>query len=149
MADETMSLRKGRNLPILVGVVVLVAAITGVVLLKRQPSDSANGNESTINTSVNARTFDTRLGAPPVDTDADGLSDSDEQQAGTAIGAADTDKDGLSDYDEVKIYHSDPKKTDTDGDGNSDGKEVKNGFSPTASGKLYDTSPQAITNASR
>jgi len=58
------------------------------------------------------------------DSDADGLSNSDEAKYGTDPNSADTDHDGLLDGDEVNIYHTDPLKADTDGDGFSDGNEV-------------------------
>jgi len=48
----------------------------------------------------------------------------------------DTDKDGLSDSDEIATYKTYPNNPDTDGDGYSDGEEVKNGFNPLGQGKL-------------
>lgn len=52
------------------------------------------------------------------------------------INIVDTDKDGLSDSDEVSIYKSNPANPDTDGDGYKDGDEVEAGFSPVGAGKL-------------
>jgi hypothetical protein len=72
-----------------------------------------------------------------VDTDGDGLSDSDE--AGvyrTNPRTVDTDNDGLSDFDEVKMYKTNPNVKDTDGDGFDDGTEVSKGYNPLGSGKL-------------
>ncbi len=43
-----------------------------------------------------------------LDTDGDGLTDADEEIAGTNSGLADTDGDGISDYDEVRRYGSNP-----------------------------------------
>lgn len=59
-----------------------------------------------------------------IDTDGDGLTDSEEQQYGTDPQKKDTDDDGLSDYDEVRKYRTNPLLADTDGDGLSDGDEV-------------------------
>ncbi|MCB9688807.1 MAG: hypothetical protein H6738_21830 [Alphaproteobacteria bacterium] len=42
----------------------------------------------------------------------------------------DTDLDGLSDSDEMLYYHTDPNVPDTDGDGVLDGTEVWNGTDP-------------------
>jgi hypothetical protein len=47
----------------------------------------------------------------------------------------DSDHDGLKDSDEVK-YGTDPNKADTDGDGYSDGSEVTGGYNPLGSGKM-------------
>lgn len=42
----------------------------------------------------------------------------------------DTDADGLSDSDELNIYFTDPKNSDTDGDGYNDGLEIATDYSP-------------------
>ena len=60
----------------------------------------------------------------PVDTDGDGLLDSEETALGTDPNDADSDGDGLSDGEEVLTYSTDPLDADTDGDGLSDGDEV-------------------------
>ena len=60
------------------------------------------------------------------DSDADGLTDVEENKIGTNPYDPDTDHDGLSDYDEVKVYHTDPLNPDTDYDGLKDGAEVFN-----------------------
>jgi outer membrane protein OmpA-like peptidoglycan-associated protein len=59
-----------------------------------------------------------------IDSDGDGLLDSEEAKLGTNPYDPDTDKDGLSDGDEVKLYHTDPLNPDTDLDGLKDGAEV-------------------------
>jgi hypothetical protein len=74
----------------------------------------------------------------PVDLDGDGLDAAREGTLGTDPNNWDTDGDLLSDYDEVVIWKSDPLNPDTDGDGFSDGEEVKNGYSPTGSGKIFE-----------
>jgi hypothetical protein len=48
----------------------------------------------------------------------------------------DSDSDGLNDIEELKIYGTDPKKSDTDGDGYLDGDEVQSGYNPAGEGKL-------------
>lgn len=53
-----------------------------------------------------------------------------------AVSSVDTDGDGLSDVDEVQLYGTDASNPDTDGDGYSDGVEIKNGYSPLASGSV-------------
>jgi Tol biopolymer transport system component len=60
-----------------------------------------------------------------VDTDGDGLTDTDESSLGTDPNAADSDKDGLSDGDEVKTTLTNPLLADSDGDGLPDGQEVQ------------------------
>jgi len=69
-----------------------------------------------------------------IDSDSDGLSDSEEKTAGTNINVIDTDGDGLSDYEEVKIYHTNPLSADSDSDGYPDGAEVKSGYDPNVKG---------------
>jgi len=46
----------------------------------------------------------------------------------------DTDNDGLSDTDELSIYYTNPSNPDTDGDGYLDGAEIKYGYSPRHKG---------------
>jgi len=59
-----------------------------------------------------------------VDADGDGLSDAEEERAGTDSSLADTDGDGLLDGEEVNALHTDPLEADTDGDGLLDGEEA-------------------------
>jgi len=73
---------------------------------------------------------------PLIDSDSDGLTDTEESAAGTNINVIDTDNDGLSDYEEVKIYHTNPLSADSDGDSYLDGAEVKGGYDPNGPGKL-------------
>ena len=61
----------------------------------------------------------------PVDTDGDGLLDSEEIAIGTDPDDPDTDDDGLNDGDdETYTYGTDPLDDDTDDDGLLDGEEV-------------------------
>jgi hypothetical protein len=73
---------------------------------------------------------------PVMDTDGDGLSDSEETTLGTNINSLDTDNDGLFDGEEVKIYTTDPNNPDSDGDTYQDGEEIRNGYSPLGPGRL-------------
>ncbi|OGV46310.1 MAG: hypothetical protein A2X46_18710 [Lentisphaerae bacterium GWF2_57_35] len=59
-----------------------------------------------------------------IDSDGDGLLDSEEVQIGTDPYDPDTDKDGLSDGEEVKVYKTDPLNPDSDWDSLKDGAEV-------------------------
>lgn len=61
---------------------------------------------------------------PIVDTDSDGLSDSEEIGLGTDPNVPDTDLDGLSDGREVNSHGTNPLSTDTDADGLTDGREI-------------------------
>lgn len=63
------------------------------------------------------------------DTDGDGVGDGDEVIAGTDPLDADTDDDGLTDGEEATLG-TDPLDPDTDGDGLSDGDEVAFGTDP-------------------
>lgn len=72
-----------------------------------------------------------------VDTDGDGLLDSEETILGTNPNNPDTDADGLTDFDEVRVYKTNPLNPDTDGDSYKDGEEVKNGYNPNGPGKLF------------
>ncbi|OGV74147.1 MAG: hypothetical protein A3K19_20965 [Lentisphaerae bacterium RIFOXYB12_FULL_65_16] len=64
------------------------------------------------------------------DLDGDGLSNLDEFMHGTDLTVADTDADGLSDSDELHIHGSDPRLADTDADSMPDGLEVSCAMDP-------------------
>jgi hypothetical protein len=76
-------------------------------------------------------------GDSTTDTDGDGVTDSDEEAAGTDPAAADSDADGIMDGDEL-AGGTDPLSGDSDEDGYPDGAEVAAGSDPNdASSLLY------------
>ena len=81
---------------------------------------------------------DSLLFGEAMDSDADNLDNSREETLGTDSNNWDSDGDGLGDGDEVIIWKTDPLNPDTDGDGFLDGDEVKNGYSPTGEGKIFE-----------
>jgi hypothetical protein len=77
--------------------------------------------------------METALGTDPLlpDSDADGVSDSDETDFyGTDALDPDTDGDGLDDAEELLTYGTNPLLDDTDDDDVSDGEEVAAGSDP-------------------
>ncbi len=80
---------------------------------------------------------DSILFGEPVDTDSDGIVDTDEANYGTDTLNWDTDADELSDGDEVMVWKTDPRVFDTDADGYGDGIEIKNGYNPLGPGTLF------------
>lgn len=69
-------------------------------------------------------------GAADPDEDGDGLTASQEAEAGTDPALVDTDEDGLTDGQEVLEFGTNPLMADTDGDGILDGDEVAQGTNP-------------------
>lgn len=61
---------------------------------------------------------------PTADEDGDGLTNSEENIAGSSPFESDTDRDGLSDYYEAKMSFTLPYASDSDGDGVSDIREL-------------------------
>jgi hypothetical protein len=83
-----------------------------------------------------------------LDTDRDGLSDTEEVTLGTNPHHPDTDGDGLPDGEEVNILRTDPLNPDSDGDGLSDGVEVQNGLDPkNPTDASADPDNDGLTNA--
>jgi hypothetical protein len=71
------------------------------------------------------------------DTDGDNLSDGEEILVWrTEALKPDSDGDGLTDGDEVKLWSTNPLNPDSDGDSHVDGQEVFNGYNPNGPGKL-------------
>lgn len=88
------------------------------------------GNDTELNSMIDAGLawyWDARVPSDyvatggPLDSDGDGLLDSEEPEWGTDPYDPDTDKDGLTDGEEVKTYKTDPLNPDTDWDGLKDG----------------------------
>lgn len=104
-------------------------------------------SSDTSNSTPTDSTEDSVLFGEPVDTDSDGIVDTDEAAYGTDTLNWDSDADELSDGDEVMIWKTDPRVFDSDNDGYGDGAEIKNGYSPVGPGKLFEpptsTSPAA------
>ncbi|MFA7244580.1 MAG: hypothetical protein WC070_00145 [Candidatus Magasanikbacteria bacterium] len=98
------------------------------------PVENNVNNNTTSSTNLNEQI----VVGEPLDTDGDGLTDVRETSIGTDPLNWDTDGDGLSDADEVNIWKTQPMVADTDGDGYTDGVEIKNGYSPTGPGKLFE-----------
>jgi len=71
-----------------------------------------------------------------IDSDSDTLPDVWEQIAGTDITLVDTDDDGLTDSEEFNIYLTHPDQPDSDEDGFVDGVEVTGGYNPLGEGSF-------------
>ncbi|MEP6789326.1 MAG: hypothetical protein ABJB40_12885, partial [Acidobacteriota bacterium] len=65
-----------------------------------------------------------RVAVDDVDTDADGLTDAEENELGSSPNSADGDGDGISDQDELFVHHTTPMSADSDGDSVSDWDEI-------------------------
>jgi hypothetical protein len=72
----------------------------------------------------------TQRPANRADDDKDGLTNAEEDAAGTDPNLADTDEDGLTDGEETADVGTSPLIADTDGDGVLDGDEVAQGTNP-------------------
>jgi len=76
--------------------------------------------------------------ATPIDSDCDGLLDTEETELyQTDPLVPDTDVDGLLDGDEVFVYGTIPLNPDTDGDGVSDGQEISDHTDPNNPASLH------------
>lgn len=88
----------------------------------------------TINQSAEGA-VDVLLGGTCLDTDADGLTDWQEERVHfTNPLLADSDGDGLDDAAEIELHLTDPNDADSDDDGFSDGVEIAYGSDPLNSG---------------
>ena len=103
-----------------------------------QPIDDVDSDSNPIDDAI-------LFGSVP-DTDGDGLDDLKEKELGTDPTRFDTDGDGLSDYDEVVSWKSNPLNPDTDGDGYTDEQEIKNGYSPTGPGRIFEPPTSATVS---
>jgi hypothetical protein len=77
-----------------------------------------------------ARATATQSAADLADDDNDGLTNAEEEEAGTDPNLADTDEDGLTDGEETAEIGTSPLSADTDSDGVLDGDEVAQGTDP-------------------
>lgn len=93
-------------------------------LLALIPFMNTQQSASATQTAISAQTQVSLPGSGQMDTDGDGLINSDEIKLGTDPLKADTDGDGLADGQEVNTYKTNPLVADTDTDGLSDGDEV-------------------------
>lgn len=89
---------------------------------------------------------DGRGDACDADDDNDGLSDLDEEAAGSDPFRFDTDGDTLGDGDEVNIYFTNPLLADTDADGYGDVVEVGAGSDPNNSSSIPASASGDINN---
>ncbi len=83
-------------------------------------------------------------GIAAADSDEDGLSNLEEQQAGSDPHNADSDGDGLTDYDEVRTHKTDPMARDSDGDGLDDAYELTLGTDPLKTDTDGDGLPDGV-----
>ncbi len=135
----------------LLGVLIVVSALAtgGWYVYSRYFSlpqiETLNSNQSNINQAAEQpATNQNQVGQPAntnaaiigLDSDQDGLTDSEEALYGTDPNKVDTDGDGLADRDEVRVFKTDPLNPDTDLDGFNDGIEIQNGYDPKGPGKL-------------
>ncbi len=128
------------DLPIMNGEDVSGANAFETVPDTTQDSTDSAGENTVTSGTINRPPEETSdiLFGDPTDEDADGLDDERERGLGTDSAHWDTDGDELSDGDEVIIWKTDPLNPDTDGDGFPDGQEIKNGYSPTGAGKIFE-----------
>lgn len=79
------------------------------------------------------------------DTDADGLTDGEEQLTyETSPVNADSDNDGLDDGEEIRTYITDPLDPDSDEDGFNDGVEIGASTNPLDPQSFPQPSPVAV-----
>ncbi|OGY86855.1 MAG: hypothetical protein A2233_05390 [Candidatus Kerfeldbacteria bacterium RIFOXYA2_FULL_38_24] len=134
-----------RNLIFLTGFISLL--VIGIIVYALWPrSEKVTEQESleVLNQVVPINEQDTtnqnnnNVSSGQIDSDSDGLADTEEADLGTNAKNIDSDNDLLSDRLEVRVYQTDPNDSDTDHDGYSDGDEVRNFYNPNGKGKLLD-----------
>ena len=113
---------RGQTAAEYMGILLVVAAIIGALIASGLPGDIASAAQSAV-----CRIAGDSCGASPAavadrgpDADDDGVSDREEERAGTNPREADTDGDGSTDAEERQAG-TDPKQADSDGDGVLDG----------------------------
>ncbi|MFH0921738.1 MAG: T9SS type A sorting domain-containing protein [Fibrobacterota bacterium] len=81
-----------------------------------------------------------------LDTDYDGLDDSQEAAYGCTVGNADSDNDGLWDGQEVCATNTNPHNADSDTDGDNDGVELQNYTNPKSATSKISTNAAPIAS---
>mgnify|MGYP003855750369 CR=1 FL=1 len=81
-----------------------------------------------------------------LDNDADGLTNDEEDVAGTDRDSADSDGDGLLDGEEVKQHLTNPLTSDSDGDGMDDKYEIDNNLNPSVDDSATDSDGDGSSN---
>lgn len=141
----------GRKILILVIIIIAVVIIGaggflyywmnreggGTTITNTENTNTIQNTNQVTNTNQPKNTNSTNTNQP-LDSDGDGLTDTEEKDLGTDLKKADTDQDELFDLEEVRVYKTNPNKADTDGDSYLDGAEVKDGYDPNGPGKLRD-----------
>jgi hypothetical protein len=84
--------------------------------------------------------------AESADDDNDGLTNAEEDAAGTDPNLADTDEDGLTDGEETAEIGTSPLSADTDSDGVLDGDEVAEGTDPLGGLAAAPTAEEPVTD---
>ena len=111
-----------------------------------QNNDTQSNSDTQENTTIDGQNENDLIFGTAIDTDADGLDDTRESTLRTDPDHWDSDGDELSDGDEVIIWKTDPLNPDSDGDGFLDGVEIKNGYSPTGPGKIFEPPTDTTTD---
>lgn len=122
-------------------VFLLAAGALALFLFSLRPQQSSLINNSSVPTDAaaiqNSNGGETVITPEILDSDHDGLSDTEERDAGTLTDQADSDNDGLNDREELRTFGTQPLTPDTDGDGFLDGDEIRNGYNPRGPGQLF------------
>lgn len=112
------------------GVDIPQATKPTLTITNAQTSDEAGYRVIIFNPAGNETSNVATLTVIP-DTDADGLTDTEEQSTyGTDPLKADTDEDGINDRIELQTHHTNPLLKDSDNDGFEDLFEINTGFDP-------------------
>jgi len=99
-------------------------------------NEPINSNQQEINNNQNLEDNTNENLGLLIDSDGDGLTDSEEKEYNTDSDLADTDRDGLFDREEVISWYTDPLNPDSDGDSYLDGEEIRSGYNPLGPGTL-------------
>ena len=115
-----MKIRVGIIIAVIIIAVVLTAFGVYLYFLGREISDT-NTNDTNITDNTNA-----------TNSVNNNITNSTNLNTNTTVNTAtlDTDNDGLTDSQEINVYGTDPEKADTDGDGYWDGVEIATGNDP-------------------